>query len=82
MSARVAFSVSLTCTPPMPRKPPPSEEASATFWLMVCSQALKTGASCGALALRMADTSLKLSSERCTASAGLVTPARCLRNAS
>ena len=30
MSARVAFSASLTCTPPMPRNPP-SEEAFATF---------------------------------------------------
>ena len=30
MYAKVAFSASLTCTPPMPRNPP-SEEASATF---------------------------------------------------
>ena len=43
MSAIVAFSASLTCTPPIPRKPP-SDEASATFWLMLLNQALKAGA--------------------------------------
>src|SRR5262245_54358273 len=43
MSPRVAFSASLTWTPPIPRKPP-SEEASAIFWLMLLSQAwLSTG---------------------------------------
>src|SRR5262245_31048195 len=62
ISARVAFSASLTCTPPMPRNPP-SEDASATFLLIVCSHALNPAASCGALALRMADTSLRLASE-------------------
>src|SRR6476619_1081194 len=50
ISARVAFSASLTCTPPMPRNPP-SDDASATFLLIVCSHALNPAASCGALAL-------------------------------
>src|SRR6516165_435144 len=63
MSASVAFSASLTLTPPMPRKPH-SEEASATCSLIVCNHALNPAASCGALASRMADTSFKLASER------------------
>ena len=44
MVPRVAFSAALTCTPPMPRKPP-SEEASATFSVMLVGQALKAAAS-------------------------------------
>jgi hypothetical protein len=40
ISASVAFSVSLTLTPPKPRKPP-SEAASATNSAICCSQALK-----------------------------------------
>ena len=63
MSPKVAFSASLTCTPPIPRKPP-SFEAAATFWLMPLSQALNTGASFGALASRMAETSRRLARER------------------
>ena len=39
MSARVAFSASLTATPPNPRKPP-SVEAAATFSLTWSSQSL------------------------------------------
>src|SRR5262249_12002300 len=55
ISASVAFSASLTGTPPMPRKPP-SLAASATCWPMLSSQVLKAAASPGALALRSAPT--------------------------
>src|SRR5262249_16280404 len=81
ISARVAFSASLTCTPPIPRNPP-SEEASATFLLIVCSHALNPAASCGALALRMADTSFRLASEVLTTVPGFLAPASCWRRAS
>ena len=63
ISARVAFSASLTRMPPTPRKPP-SMEASATFWLMPRSQAVKAAASPGALVSTIAETSRRLSSER------------------
>src|SRR6478672_12347852 len=49
ISVSVAFSASLTGTPPMPRNPP-SLAASATCWLIWRSQPLKAAASPGALA--------------------------------
>src|SRR5262249_15394597 len=49
ISVSVAFSLSLTATPPMPRNPP-SLAASATCWLIWHSQPLKAAASPGALA--------------------------------
>jgi len=39
ISVNVAFSASLTGTPPTPRNPP-SFDASATCWLICCSHAL------------------------------------------
>src|SRR6516225_3018147 len=47
--ASVAFSASLTSTPPIPRKPP-SGAASATCWLIWRSHPLKAAASPGAFA--------------------------------
>ena len=49
ISVSVAFSASLTGTPPMPRNPP-SFDASATCWLIWRNQPLKAAASAGALA--------------------------------
>src|SRR5262245_52361824 len=49
ISLSVAFSPSLTGTPPKPRNPP-SIDASATCWLIWRSQPLKAAASPGALA--------------------------------
>jgi len=40
ISVSVAFSASLTGTPPAPRNPPPSLAASATCWLICCSHLL------------------------------------------
>ena len=51
----VAFSASLTATPPIPRNPP-SVDASATLWLIWRNQFLKAAASLGAFALRMPST--------------------------
>src|SRR4029453_12089596 len=65
ISASVAFSASLTCTPP------PPDDASATLRLMSVNQALKADASPGALAVRIVDTSRRISSEPWTMSAGL-----------
>src|SRR5512132_665653 len=48
ISVSVAFSASLTGTPPMPRNPL-SFAASATCWLICCNQPLRAAASPGAL---------------------------------
>jgi hypothetical protein len=40
ISLNVAFSASLTGTPPTPKSPPPSFAASATCWLICCNQPL------------------------------------------
>jgi hypothetical protein len=54
ISANVAFSASLTATPPIPRNPP-SVDASATLWLIWRNQLLKAVASPGAFASRTRD---------------------------
>src|SRR5215204_2867814 len=55
ISASVAFSASLTATPPKPRNPP-SLPASAAFWATSRSHALKGPASCGVFWSRSAET--------------------------
>ena len=69
ISASVAFSASLTCTPPMPRKPP-SLAASATCWLICRSQPLKAAASPGALVSTNAPACRSVSTHLSLISAG------------
>src|SRR5438874_7630735 len=71
ISVRVAFSASLTATPPMPRNPP-SLEASATCWLIWRSQPLKAAASAGALASTTAPACRSGSMHLALISAGLL----------
>src|SRR5262249_19040872 len=54
ISVSVAFSASLTCTPP------PSDDASATLRLISVNQALKADASPGALAAKIFETSRRI----------------------
>src|SRR5262249_41447625 len=71
LSLSVAFSASLTRTPPMPRNPPPLE-ASATCWLIWRSQPLKAAASPGALASTTAPACRSVSMHLALISAGLL----------
>src|SRR6516165_5537180 len=71
ISLSVAFSASLTATPPMPRNPP-SLEASATCWLIWRSQPLKAAASPGALASTTAPACRSVSMHLALISAGLL----------
>src|SRR5262245_57226410 len=71
ISVSVAFSASLTETPPMPRNPP-SLEASATCWLIWRSQPLKAAASFGALASTTAPACRSVSMHLALISAGLL----------
>src|SRR5256884_927669 len=71
ISVSVAFSASLTETPPMPRNPP-SLDASATWWLIWRSQPLKAAASPGALASTTAPACCSVSMHLALISAGLL----------
>src|SRR5262249_41860046 len=71
ISLSVAFSASLTRTPPMPRNPP-SLEASATCWLIWRSQPLKAAASPGALASTTAPACRSVSMHLALISTGLL----------
>src|SRR5262245_4419433 len=71
ISLSVAFSASLTRTPPMPRNPP-SLEASATCWLIWRSQPLKAAASPGALASTTAPACRSVSMHLALISLGLL----------
>src|SRR5271169_5002733 len=71
ISARVAFSASLTDTPPTPRNPP-SLDASATCWLICCNQPLKAAASPGALVSIIAAVCRSISMHLSLISAGLL----------
>src|SRR5262249_14611663 len=71
ISLNVAFSASLTGTPP-PKSPPPSFAASATCWLICCNQPLYAAASPGAFASTMAATCRNVSMHLFLISAGLL----------
>src|SRR6516165_2360174 len=71
ISLSVAFSASLTATPPMPRNPP-SLEASATCWLIWRSQPLKAAVSPGALASTTAPACRSVSMHLALISLGLL----------
>ena len=75
MSLSVAFSFSLTFTPPKPRVPP-SVAASATLALIVRNHVLKAAASVGALASRIAETSPRALTARWLTSAWLAPASR------
>src|SRR4029077_3381092 len=71
ISASVAFSASLTATPPLPRNPP-SLDASATCWLICRSQPLKATVSPGAFASITAAACRSVSMHLSLISAGLL----------
>src|SRR5262249_50418765 len=74
----VAFSASLTRTPPMPRNPP-SLDASATCWLIWRNQPLKAAASPSALASTTAPACRSVSIHLALISEGLLPVNFCLR---
>src|SRR5262245_35754031 len=78
ISVSVAFSPSLTGTPPKPRNPP-SVDASATCWLIWRSQALKAAASPGALASSTAPACRSVSMHLALISPGLLPVSSFLR---